>query len=76
VYPNPARDIVNVVLPIVKGNITIEVMDATGKLVMNKTVNGNVGEEKLNIVNLEKGVYLIRFTGNEMNTTKRIVVTK
>jgi hypothetical protein len=76
VYPNPARDIVNVVLPIVKGNITIEVMDATGKRVMNKTVNGNVGEEKLNIVNLEKGVYLIRFTGNEMNTTKRIVVTK
>jgi endoglucanase len=66
VMPNPSHDSI-VVKVVSKQNIqtTLSMINVSGKAVLNKIVDLNVGENdlKLNVSNLSSGVYLIQVNG-------------
>lgn len=73
ISPNPARDHLNVYF---KGQsaekVTIEVIDAIGRVYMCETVAGK-NKHTMNVEGLNKGIYLVRIISGEETMTKRII---
>ena len=66
VYPNPANDYLNMLTTEMQG--TIKIMDVLGNEIKSEEVNGIL---RLDISNLNKGIYFLRFfTNNLIYTTK------
>ena len=68
IYPNPAGDNLNVVYP--NGQITeLKIFDVAGRMVQDQA--GFVGSKKLNISQLQKGIYVLQLktkTGDKTQT--------
>lgn len=60
IMPNPAKDVVCIAA---KGMMHISVMDNTGKIVMNKSLD-NIDNTSINITHLTKGVYYVSVKNN------------
>lgn len=71
VYPNPAKDMVNIVVDNFEGNATLTLTDLSGKVVIsdNVTVNGTV---TVNTSSLTAGMYIVNMklaNGNEVKAS-------
>lgn len=76
VYPNPAKNMVNVSLNNVSGNnYSVSVRNIIGQVVYtnNFSVNGSA-IENIDISNLNKGVYLVTVKGEGAEHTERLIV--
>ncbi|MEZ5173156.1 MAG: T9SS type A sorting domain-containing protein [Bacteroidia bacterium] len=79
-YPNPARNIVNVLLNIDRNEsqVKVSIIDAAGRLVRTENVNsvraGSIIE--LNISDLASGVYQIALEGENFREVSRLTVSK
>ncbi|HYG50260.1 MAG TPA: T9SS type A sorting domain-containing protein [Flavobacteriales bacterium] len=76
VYPNPANNNLNVTFNQVNTNATaISVVDLTGKVVYNTTVNANAGinNHTINVANFNNGVYFVSLNSVEFTSTVRFV---
>ncbi|HET9055350.1 MAG TPA: T9SS type A sorting domain-containing protein [Chitinophagaceae bacterium] len=62
VYPNPANDIINIVIPAGKGMIDIDLMDIYGRIINSWH---NYSAQKLQVRQLKKGIYSIVVTNKE-----------
>jgi hypothetical protein len=73
-YPNPAKNYINVTLnTIASEKARIDLMDAKGSIVFTSTYSKSEqgSTKKINLNNLPKGIYVIRFTdGAAVNTNK------
>ncbi len=72
VIPNPATDLINILLPIVDGTQTLKIFDITGKLVYNNEYS-NTSNIEVNVSELKKGIYFLKIE-NETNTYNKKVV--
>jgi hypothetical protein len=65
VYPNPAKGLINIVLPVIYEKATIKVLDASGKVV---SINENkLAHRSINVSKLPYGSYIVRIiTNNEI----------
>ena len=61
-YPNPAKDILNVVLPSNIEKAHVEIYSVLGKKVLNKKLSNNFN--KVDVSNFNSGIYLIKITAN------------
>jgi hypothetical protein len=62
-YPNPAVNMLNVpVRKGVKGNVTVEVFDLAGKLVISENQTINDAPLKVNVASISNGAYLFSLT--------------
>jgi hypothetical protein len=68
VYPNPANKSLTIQLPNAMINGTIEVLDLTGKVVLQSNVYATNTELKIEI--LENGIYFIRLSATNSKTYK------
>jgi aminopeptidase YwaD len=66
IYPNPAKDLLNVELPKDVKNFSLEISDMNGRLVLNKQ-----NEVKVNISGLANGVYMAT-----VKTVRKIIIGK
>jgi len=76
IYPNPASDILNVLLSDVSGNqITIKIYNQLGKVVYESTVKGVSANnyQQIDISNLNAGTYILQLTG-ENETWNRVFI--
>ena len=77
VYPNPTNGIINVSIADANNSeLTISVMDIEGRTVYH-SVNKNVGSgyhKQINLEQLAKGVYYIKFTSGEASAYKKLVI--
>ena len=74
VYPNPAKDFVNV--EVTADIRTIEMVNYLGQSISTQSVDGK-GVYRLNTANLESGVYFIRLTDSRGNISlERVTVTR
>lgn len=76
VMPNPSNGTINFIMPVAKSGLTIEVIDALGKIVYSeKTTSTNVGDKKqLYLEFLPKGLYTVSMqTATEKTFTKIIL---
>lgn len=59
-YPNPATDFVNVIIPPGTGNGIITIFNGMGAEVMSVKANANASTQKLNISLLKPGIYFVQ----------------
>lgn len=71
VYPNPAKDILNVELPKDIKNFSLEITDLNGRLVLNKE-----NETKINVSGLTNGAYLCTIKANDKTAVRKIIIGK
>lgn len=73
VYPNPAKDVLNV---LVSENATVELFDATGKLAILQPAIAANQKQEINISVLANGVYTLKVYNNNFVTVKKVVINK
>jgi sugar lactone lactonase YvrE len=79
IYPNPAKDVLNVVLYFDKlstgsaqdDNATLLITDMLGNTVKQISINSN--RLSINVADLAEGIYLLRIETNEGTETKKII---
>ena len=71
IYPNPAKNILNIELPNEIKKFNIEITDMSGKLVL-KSEN----QKEINVSDLQNGIYLCSIKAHEKNITRKIVIKK
>ena len=78
IYPNPvAGDAVNVELNLTKEQeVTISVLDVNGKMISSETipVNAGISFNRIELNNLQQGVYFIKVLGDKLNTIEKLVI--
>lgn len=76
IYPNPNNGEFSIqVNSSSSNNILVEVYDLRGRLILNKSYNnsGNLNE-KLNLGNVQSGIYLVNVNDGSRKSTKKIVI--
>ena len=71
VYPNPAKDQLNVVS---SQNATVQLFDLAGKLVATESVIAANQQHTINTSSIAAGVYMLKISNENFVTTKRIVI--
>lgn len=77
VFPNPANESLTIVLgSVASENITVQLFDLLGKMVLNDVVSGDVQDQmiQVNTSNLKDGVYLIRINNGKTSASSRIII--
>jgi hypothetical protein len=74
IYPNPAKQIVNVSIPSISGKeqVVASIIDMTGKVVSTTTIVGN--NTQLDLSSFNKGLYFINLNINGVSVTKKLIV--
>lgn len=72
VYPNPANQLFNIIMPQVYNNLNIEVVSPNGKVVY---TNNNAQQiTQINVQNWSKGIYMVRvYSGNKISVMQVVV---
>ncbi|TNF30444.1 MAG: T9SS type A sorting domain-containing protein [Bacteroidetes bacterium] len=77
VYPNPNSGIFNLEMSGFEGTYNIAVVNALGQVVINRQVAlGGFFETTLDLGQADNGMYFLRIVGDDVNETRRIVVSK
>lgn len=78
VYPNPAREQVNLELEnIPAGGILLQLADMKGRVIFNESIEpGNIRKREISLADIQAGVYLLHITGATFNKAHRITVVK
>lgn len=71
VYPNPAKNVLNIDLPSHIKDFHVEINDMSGKLVLKSEK-----ETQINVSSLENGIYLCSIKSGDENVVKKIVIKK
>lgn len=71
VYPNPAKDILNIELPKDIKNFNLEITDMNGRLIISKE-----NETKINVSGLANGAYLATITTKDSKAVRKIIIGK
>ena len=73
IIPNPNNGVFNIIFEkTMNGLSKINIYDIGGKIIYNKDITSN--DNKINLSNIEKGIYLITVENNLHKTVKRIIV--
>ncbi len=78
VYPNPAKDVLQVALSYSGNkNLSIKMVDLTGKTVMHKTMtNANAQLITLNTSTLSEGIYILHVNTNNESVARKVTIMK
>jgi aminopeptidase YwaD len=71
VYPNPAKDILNIELPEPIKHFKIDISDLNGRLLIRKE-----NETEINVSELTSGAYLCTVKTNEATAVRKIIIEK
>jgi hypothetical protein len=77
VWPNPATDHVMIEMQATSGNVVVELLDVTGRLVLDRTADAQARKDgllRLNVNGLARGEYVLRIRHAEGSSAHRIVL--
>ena len=72
IYPNPANDVVNIDLEENKEWDRLQLIDVSGKVVIDKNITSN--SITINTSELDKGVYFINLIGEQKKESKKLIL--
>ena len=79
-YPNPTKGNAEIEFSLISStNINIKIYDVTGRLintVLNEMRNSGNQNVKINLENIQNGIYFYTITGNGFSETKKFVVNR
>lgn len=78
VYPNPAKDIINIRFPaiMITQPATLSFLSVDGKVLLQKKINTLPQTETIDVSHYPEGQYLLRINNNNKVTEKKIKVTR
>lgn len=77
VYPNPANHYLNIsFLDESMANVTVEMINSTGKLVYSRDIVNRNSIEGIDLNDFSEGIYLLRFSSDNISFTKKLVIMK
>lgn len=76
IYPNPTDEIINIDASKIEAKWSVSIFDSSGKLVIDKFLNGNLQLHQINVSDLEIGVYTILLKNNRQFISKSIVISR
>ena len=71
-YPNPASSTVAVSAEGIDGNVTVQIVDMNGRVMMQQ--NGNAQSFRFDVSSLAQGAYFVRMTGENVNAVRKLIV--
>jgi hypothetical protein len=78
VSPVPCRDQVNVSISssVAKGEISVSLLDVSGRIAKEKKVNLGAGENNFafEVKDISSGIYFLNVSGNEISLNKKIII--
>lgn len=77
VYPNPSNGQFNIAYTLDRSSeLTIRILDLSGRMVMERTVSGNTGSNEMTIskTGLSAGVYMLQVQSGNSITNKKLIV--
>lgn len=74
IYPNPSKNIFNVVLPNTGEGVQVLVYNSIGELILSNQTSDN--SLILNATNWANGIYSIQITGSNLSVTKKLIKTR
>lgn len=76
IYPNPAKDILNINFTDNKLFTRAVISDVYGKSVQSKIFSPDILNYSINIIDIPSGIYLITFFNNNSRQSKKIIISK
>ena len=73
VYPNPASDLVYIQLPVSQDKITVDIFDATGRLVMRRMDAPDTRTMAIDLTRQASGAYYVRATAGRQQSWGTVV---
>jgi hypothetical protein len=77
VYPNPAKDVLNIAMQAdLPQNMQVTILDQGGRVVKTEAVHAlnGVSEVRIDIADLNAGLYMVQLSGDNFNATTKILV--
>lgn len=77
VFPNPANNEVNIIIPQNTNNVVAEIIDLQGKLILTKNLNQNsqiVNKHQIDVSAIAKGTYFLNLSTSKSKQTLKISV--
>ncbi|MBE0640902.1 MAG: T9SS type A sorting domain-containing protein, partial [Bacteroidales bacterium] len=75
VYPNPARDIVNIVMNMDEPAVDLQIVDATGRIIRSSMIQGSgLQTQSFDVSSLKPGFYLVRIVSDNYQHTEKVFV--
>lgn len=74
VFPNPTSDDVTIKINNYNGSLEIQLFDLNGRMILEKTIESFSTEEQVSIKGLSSGVYLLKLNGENISSTKKLIV--
>ena len=72
-YPNPTHDMVSLRFDRRYADVSVSIFDLFGKLVLTRKYQ-NAFNEKINLIDLQKGLYFVTVTVNDLHQTMKLVL--
>lgn len=76
IYPNPASDFINIILPRTSEKLKVELFTIQGALVYTQQIQDSFHHISLNSNKFNNGIYLLRVSGASVNFTQQIIIQK
>ncbi|MEO9892347.1 reprolysin-like metallopeptidase [Aurantibacter sp.] len=73
VYPNPASEFTKIYLGGPSKNINVVIFAEDGRKVKNKVFTKETDEVKIELIDLPSGIYYVRFEGENVNGTSKLI---
>ena len=74
VYPNPAKDILNISFDGASSTSKVSVLDLTGKELINKTIQNN--KAQIDVSHLSQGIYVVNCISKDGVTSRAKVIVR
>jgi hypothetical protein len=74
IFPNPADQTLNLILPDVSGSVQCIITDPDGRIWMNRSLSANQGRVSLDVSDLSNGIYFVRITGGEFVRAEKLLI--
>lgn len=75
IYPNPTKDYFNIFSSEIEGEIQIDVLDISGKLLFSKQDRINLNEAyQINQIPLKRGVYILRLSNQKEFYSEKLII--
>jgi len=74
IFPNPARSLINVSVPCIKGSVSIAISDAAGRVMLNQEHPAQAGQFSVDVSRLTPGLYFCTIMTQNFRTVKKITI--
>lgn len=74
VYPNPNNGKIFIQSPTTMNTAFVQIQDITGKIILQEKINFQNGKVALDLSNIQKGIYILQITNEQIHTIEKIAI--